>query len=162
MTTDANSDFWSRIGDVQAGMLGLANDGGKLVPMSPALRDEPDGKIWFISAAGEDLVTDTASMNALPARFVIADAKSGIYANIEGILAQVEDDAVLDELWNIMASAIFDGEKEDEDIRLLAFTPQMAGAWFSTTSGVKFLYEIAKAKVTGAKPNMGYQADLTF
>lgn len=162
MTTDANSDFWTRVADVQAGMLGLTNEGGKLVPMSPALRKELDGKIWFISAAGEDLVSETASIGAHPARFVIADAKSGLYANIEGSLAQVEDDTVLDELWNIMASAIFDGEKDDEDIRLLAFTPRMAGAWFSTTSGVKFLYQIAKAKMTGAKPDMGYQADLTF
>lgn len=162
MTTEAKSDFWSRMGKVQAGMLGLTAEGGKLVPMSPALRNELDGKIWFISVAGEDLVRETASNGEHPARFVIADAKSGLYANIEGTLAQVEDDAVLDELWNIMASAIFDGEKEDEDIRLLAFTPRMAGAWFSTTSGMKFLYEIAKAKMTDAEPDMGYQADLTF
>lgn len=162
MTTDAKSDFWDRVGDVQAGMLGLTADAGKLVPMSPALRKERDGKIWFISAAGEDLVSDTAAGGTYPARFVIADIKSGLYANIEGKLSQVEDDVVLDELWNIMASAIFDGEKGGEDIRLLAFNPEMAGAWFSTTSGVKFLYEIAKAKVTGAKPDMGYQADLTF
>ena len=161
MTTDAKADFWDRVDDVQAGMLGLTTD-GKLVPMSPALREERDGKIWFISAAGEGLVSDTSTGGAHPARFVIADAKSGLYANIEGTLSQVEDDLVLDELWNIMASAIFDGEKDDENIRLLEFTPQTAGAWFSTTSGVKFLYEIAKAKMTDAKPDMGYQADLTF
>lgn len=162
MNNEAISDFWSRVGDVQAGMLGLTADGGKLVPMSPALRKEIDGKIWFITVAGEDLVKDTAGHGAHPARFVIGDAKSGLYANIEGTLTQVEDDAVLDELWNIMASAFFGGEKDDADIRLLAFTPKMAGAWFSTTSGVKFLYEIAKAKMTGAEPDMGYQAELTF
>lgn len=161
MTTDAEADFWDRVDDVQAGMLGLTSD-GKLVPMSPALRKESDGKIWFISAAGEGLVSDTADGGAHAARFVIADAKSGLYANVEGTLVQVEDEVVLDELWNIMASAIFDGEKSDEDIRLLAFTPQQAGAWFSTTSGVKFLYEMAKAKMTDAQPDMGYQADLTF
>lgn len=159
--TDAKKDFWDRVDDVQAGMLGLIDD-GKLVPMSPALRKERDGNVWFISAAGEGLVSDTADGAAHPARFVIADAKSGLYANVEGTLSQIEDDVVLDELWNIMASAIFDGEKDDEDIRVLKFTPQKAGAWFSTTSGVKFLYEIAKAKMTDAKPDMGYQADLTF
>ena len=37
MTKDAKADFWDRVDDVQAGMLGLTSD-GKLVPMSPNLR----------------------------------------------------------------------------------------------------------------------------
>ena len=161
MTSDAKEDFWNRLKDVQAGMLGLTSD-GKFVPMSPGLRDEPDGKIWFISAAGEGLVDDTADSGAHPSRLIIADAKTGLWANIEGTLSQVDDPVVLDELWNIMASAIFNGEKDDDKIRLLAFTPERAGAWFSTTNGLKFLFEIAKAKLTEADPDMGYQVDLRF
>lgn len=161
MTNEAIADFWDRVDDVQAGMLGLTAD-AKLVPMSPALRQTRDGKIWFIAAAGETLVSDTADGSAHAARFVIADAKSGLYANIEGTLTQVEDDKVLDELWNVMVAAYFDGEKDDADVRLLAFCPQIAGAWFNTTSSMKFLYEIAKANMTDTKPDMGYQADLTF
>lgn len=158
--SDAKTDFWDRVDDVQAGMLGLEKN-GKLVPMSPTLRKDRDGKIWFIAAAGEDLVNDTAA-GPQDGRFVIADAKSGLYANVAGSLAQNNDKAVLDEIWNVVASAWFEDDKQDSDLRLLCFTPSKAGAWFSTTSGVKFLYEIAKANITGAKPDTGYQADLTF
>ncbi len=158
--TDAKKDFWDRVEDVQAGMLGLTDD-GKLVPMSPTLRKERDGKIWFIAAAGEELVKSTATAPK-EGRFVIADAKSGLYANVEGLLEQVNNKDILDELWNVVASAWFEDDKQDQDVRLLAFTPRKAGAWFSTTSGVKFLYEIAKANLTDTQPDTGYQADLTF
>ena len=158
--TDAKKDFWDRVGDVQAGMLGLTGD-GKLVPMSPTLRKDRDGKIWFIAAKGEELVKNTATA-AKEARFVIADAKSGLYANVEGHLEQVNDKAILDELWNVVAAAWFEDGKEDPDVQLLCLTPRMAGCWFSTTSGIKFIYEIAKANLTGSEPDQGYQAELTF
>lgn len=158
--TDAKKDFWDRIEDVQAGMLGLAEN-PKLVPMSPNLRKERDGKIWFIAAAGEDLVDHTQS-TPKDARFVVADAKSGLYANIEGQLSQVHDKAILDEIWNVVAAAWFEDDKQDPDVRLLCFTPQRSATWFSTTSGVKFMYEIAKANLTDTQPDTGYKADLTF
>ena len=157
---DAKEEFWDRIEDVQAGMLGMEED-GKLVPMSPNLRKSRDGKIWFIAAHGEDLV---AQASAVPqkARFVVADAKNGLYANVEGHLTQVEDKAILDELWNMVAAAWFEDGKEDEDVRLLAFEPSFAACWFSTTNPVKFLYEIGKANLTGSEPDQGFQAELTF
>lgn len=158
--TDAKKDFWDRVDDVQAGMLGLSEN-SKLVPMSPTLREERDGKIWFIAAAGEEIVSNTAAA-AKPARFVIADAKTGLYANIDGELAQINDKEVLDEIWNAVASAWFEDDKEDADVRLLCLTPRTSATWFSTTSGVKFMFEIAKANMTGAEPDTGYQADLTF
>ncbi|MFZ3581417.1 pyridoxamine 5'-phosphate oxidase family protein [Loktanella sp. DJP18] len=158
--TDAKKDFWDRVEDVQAGMLGLTSD-GKLVPMSPNVRKAPDGNIWFIAAAGEDIVNDTADA-AKDARFVVADAKSGLYANIEGKLAHVNDKEVLDEIWNAVASAWFEDDKQDPDIRLLCFTPDRSATWFTTTSGAKFFYEVAKANMTDTQPDTGYRADLTF
>lgn len=158
--SDAKNDFWDRVDDVQAGMLGLEKD-GKLVPMSPNLRKTRDGKIWFIAADGEEIVSDT-SANPQKGRFVVADAKSGLYANVEGELSQSSDKAVLDEIWNVVASAWFEDDKQDSDLRLLCFTPSTAAAWFSTTSSAKFLYEIAKANITGAEPDAGYQTHLTF
>lgn len=160
MTKDAKADFWDRVDDVQAGMLGVA-DSGKLVPMSPALRKDRDGKIWFIAAKGEDIV-NAVSTGAQDAKFVIADAKSGLYANIDGSLAHVDDKVILDELWNVVASAWFDDDQDDADVRLLCLTPRTSATWFSTTSGVKFLFEIAKANLTDKEPDMGYKADLTF
>lgn len=157
---DAKQDFWDRVDDVQAGMLGLTSN-GKLVPMSPNLREKRDGNIWFIAAAGEELVKNTTGAPQ-EARFVIADAKSGLYSNVEGTLSLVDDKAILDEVWSTVAAAWFEEGKQDPDVRLMCFAPKMAGTWFSTTNPVKFIYEIAKANITGEEPDQGYQADLTF
>ncbi|MBS1301093.1 pyridoxamine 5'-phosphate oxidase family protein [Loktanella sp. SALINAS62] len=158
--SDAKQDFWDRVDDVQAGMLGLGKN-DKLVPMSPTLRKERDGKIWFIAAAGETLVENTTGAPQ-DARFVIADGKSGLYANIDGTLKLHDDKKVLDEIWNFVASAWFEDDKQDPDVRLLCFEPTTAACWFSTTSAVRFFYEIAKANATDSEPDQGYQADLTF
>ena len=158
--TDAHKEFWDRLDDVQAGMLGLTSD-GEIVPMSPSLREADDGKIWFITAEGTDLVT---KLTAGPAegRFVVADSSSGLYSNITGTLALENDRDVLDEIWSPVASAWFEDDKADADLRLVSMTPARAATWFSTTSGIKFLYEIAKANISGSKPDTGWQADITF
>lgn len=157
---DAHDEFWDRLDDIQAGMLGLTQD-GKTVPMSPNLRDDgEDGNIWFITAKGTDLV-EGVSAGAQPARFVVADARGGLYANVEGMLALSDDRAVLKDIWSPIASAWFEDDLADDDLRLLCFTPSRAAAWFGP-SGVKFIYEIAKANITGRKPDAGDQAELTF
>ena len=158
--TDANKEFWDRIGDTQAGMLGFEGD-ATLVPMSPNLREERDGKIWFITAEGTDLVAK-AGAGAGPARFVVADPKSGLYSDVAGTLKLEGSQEVLDEIWSPIASAWFEEDKADPDLRLLSFTPTRARASFSTTNPVKFLYEIAKANLTDTKPDTGWQADITF
>ena len=160
--SDAKEEFWDRLDDVQAGMLGLIKN-GETVPMSPNLRDDDgkDGNVWFITAKGTDLVKNTES-GAQEARFVVADAKSGLYANIEGELSQSHDKAILNELWSLIAAAWFEGGKEDPDLVLLCFKPKKAAAWFSTTNPAKFLYEIAKANLTDEMPDTGWQADIGF
>ena len=158
--TNAKDDFWDRMDDVQAGMLGLDTD-GELVPMSPNLRKERDGKIWFITAKGTDLVKKSSGVPQ-PARFVVADPKAHLYTNVEGTLELSDDKEVLDEVWSVMASAWFEDGKQDEDIMLMCFTPKKAGAWFGTENPAKFAYEIAKANITGSKPDTGYQDTLVF
>ncbi len=159
--SDHKQEFWDRLGDVQAGMLGTVGN-GRLVAMSPNLRDGgKDGRIWFITAQGTDLVVDVTG-GQKDARFVVADAKSGLYADIRGSIALSNDRATLDEIWGPVAAAWFEDGKEDPDLRLLCLTPRHAEVSASTTSAVKFFYDIAKANLTGAKPDEGWHASLTF
>lgn len=159
--SDHKQEFWDRLDDVQAGMLGTDQD-DMLVPMSPNLRDGgKDGQIWFITAKGTDIVNHLEA-GARPSRLIVADAKSGLYAHIKGDMAISNDRAVLDEIWSPVAAAWFEDGKDDPDIRLVRFTPRVAEASGSTTSAVKFFYETAKANLTGAKPNEGWNATLTF
>lgn len=159
--TKAKEEFWDRLEDVQAGMLGVASD-GRLVPMSPNLyEDGEDGVIWFITAQGTDLV-DALASGGQAGRFVVADPKEGLYANIDGQMSLSDDKKVLDEIWSAMAAVWFDEGKQDPDLRLIRFVPSHASAWFSTTSAAKFIYEIAKASMTDEMPDTGWKAEISF
>ena len=95
--TDLRQEFWKRLDDVQAGMLGLDGQ-DRLVPMSPQVDDDVPGHVWFITAKGTDLAEGVAS-GPKDARFVVADAKSGLYADVAGQLRQSNDREALDEVW---------------------------------------------------------------
>ena len=156
----SKEEFYSRLEDVQAAMLGVVSD-TKLVPMSPYFEEDAPEAIWFITAQGTDLV-NAVSSGPQKARFVVGDGGVGLYADINGMLSLSDDKDKLDDIWNIVASAWFEDGKQDADLRLLKFTLSDAEAWITPTSGVKFFYEIAKANFTDTKPNTGEQVSLTF
>ena len=69
--------------------------------------------------------------------------------------------AHLHEVWNAVASSWFGNDERDPDVRLLKFTMSEAEVW--TTAGrIGFFYEIAKSKITGAKPDTGDHFTVSF
>ena len=157
---DMREEFWDRLEDVRACMLGLANE-GPLVAMSPQVDDDAPGKVWFITAKGTDLAKAVAT-GAVDARMVVADGSQGLYADVLGSLVHSTDREELDEVWSFVADAWFEGGQNDSDVCLLCFTPMTAEASITSTSGAKFLYEIAKANLTTAKPDIGQQGKIIF
>lgn len=157
---DLKHEFWDRIEDVRACMLGLA-DKGPLVAMSPQVDDDLPGHIWFITAKGTDLAKAVES-SVQPARMVVSADSQGLYADVLGTLERSTDREALDEVWSFVADAWFEGGQHDPDVCLLRFTPKSADLSVTSGSGVKFLYEIAKAHITDDKPDMGEQGHITF
>lgn len=156
--SDDQDTFWKRLEGINAGMLGSAEQ-LNFVPMSH-YADPDAGALWFISAQGTDLVS-AAEAGPFDALHLIADGSAKLWARIEGRLELSDDRAKLDELWNSVASAWFDEGEQDPDVRLLKFTISQAEVW-ATTGGLGFLYEIAKANLTNAKPDMGDHFTLSF
>lgn len=158
--TDLKAEFWQRMSHVRSGMLGIMGE-GRLVAMSPRIDADLPGDIWFITANGTELGKAVAS-GAQSAQLVVIDDSAGLYADIEGILTHSTDPKALDEVWNFAAEAWFDDGKTDPDVCLMRFAPAMAEVSITPTSGVKFLYEMAKANITGVKPDVGAQGAIVF
>ena len=150
-------DFWKRLDDVQSGMLSV--DGARPVPMSQ-YADRDLNVLWFITAKGTDLVESLAS-GAKEARFVIAEGAAKLYATVDGTASLSNDKAKLDELWNMVADAWFEGGERDPDVQLVRVDLSEAEVW-TTTGRLGFLYEIAKAQATDEKPDMGAHGTLRF
>lgn len=144
-------DFWKRLQGINAGMLGVTND-LRLMPMSHTA--DPDAMaLWFITAEGTHLA-EALGAGGEDALYIVADGSGRLFARIAGRLERSDDRAKLDEIWNAVASTWFDGGRHDPDIRLLKLSIDEAEVW-TTTGGLGFLYEVAKARVTGAEPDMG-------
>lgn len=150
--------FWKRLDGINAGMLGADPD-WRLVPMSH-YADPDAGALWFITADGTDLYESVKS-TAKKAVHVVSSSGDKLYARIEGMLEAVDDQSKLDELWNAVASSWFEEGKQDDDVRLLKLTLSFAEVW-ATDGGLGFLYEIAKSKISGAKPDMGDHFEVSF
>lgn len=95
------------------------------------------------------------------ATFHIADSKAHLYANVFGTLEAVNDSEKLDELWNAFAAAWFENGRDDAAVQLVKFTPREAEIW-SGDGSVSFLYEIAKANLTGDTPDAGAHGRVVF
>ncbi len=148
----SHDDFWDRLTAVNAGMLD-ATGGKRFVPMSH-YPDRDENTLWFITAKGTDVVKSVET-DEKPAVYILSDGGKGIYADIKGTLALSSDKAKLDDLWNVVADAWFDGGKDDPDVQLLSFAIKTGDVWVTPTSGIVFMFDVLKAKLTGDQPDMG-------
>jgi general stress protein 26 len=146
------NEFWDRAAAVNAGMLD-AQGGARLVPMSHHA-DRDNNTLWFITANGTDAV-DAVTTGPVPCAYVLAENSKGLYAHLRGTLSLSDDTAKLDELWSPIAAAWFDGGRDDPDIRLLSFKITTGEVWATSTSGIAFMFNIARATLTGVQPDMG-------
>lgn len=145
----AQDEFWRRLEDVEAGMLGLATRSARF-PVAPLRRDVDDGNIWFITHKAPAMVTPL-TRGAQLAQFVVADGKSGLYGSLVGELALVDDPTVLAELWNPAIMAWLATTRDDAQLRLLCFKPQIGTVWYSSFQGITHLCAF-QAAPSGEKP----------
>ena len=145
-------DFWDRLEKVNAGMLGTVDD-VRRVPMSHTA-DRVANALWFLTAAGTE-VADAVASGPMEADYLVADNAKGLFAQIKGTLALSNDRAKLEELWNPIAASWYDGGIDDPDLRMLSFVISEGEVWVTPTSGLRFMFNIAKAQLTGAEPDMG-------
>ncbi len=115
--------------------------------------------MWFITAS--DSAADSTAKGGGETWFHVAHSKAHLYATVFGKLAVVNDSDKLDELWNAFAAAWFENGRDDSAVQLVKFTPHEAEIW-SGDGGASFLYEIAKANITGDTPDAGEHGRVVF
>ena len=156
MSDKQRKEFWDRLEDVRAGMLEV---GDAFLPMSHSVEPE-DGNLWFITAKGTQMAE--AGARAAMSRYIVSDSSHGLHADIQGRLEVSHDRKKLDEVWTAVASSWFEEGKDDPDLVLLRFRPDAAEVWLGPESGLHFLYEVLKSKISRAKPDYGEKFSLQF
>ena len=156
---DPEALLWRELEKLHAGMLGVEGSGQHLQPMAHHV-DRGERCLWFLTKRDTDLVQ--ALHPGARAHFAVISKAQDFHACLAGPLTVEGDRAKLDQIWNPVSGAWFQGGKDDPDLVMLALRPSSAAIWASTASTLAFAWEIAKANATDAMPDVGVRNEVEF
>ncbi|MGQ2967732.1 MAG: pyridoxamine 5'-phosphate oxidase family protein [Allorhizobium sp.] len=152
--------LWEEIDDVHAGMLGLVGSDLLMRPMAPQA-DRSTHIIWFYTKSDTDLVK--ALRQGSRGQFCVVGKNHDYHASLTGSLTVVKDQAKIDEYWNSVVAAWYEGGKSDPLLTMLALSLDEGEIWASTGSTIKFGWEIAKANLNPeTMPDVGVHRHVRF
>jgi len=111
---------------------------------------EDDCTLWFITSKTSSKVSE--AQNAGQQGHVVGQSKME-FVSLQGTFTIVKDQAKLAQLWTKAYEVWFPKGPTDPDVCLMHFSPAEAEVWDSSgVQGLKFMFEAAKALITGDTP----------
>lgn len=120
-------------------------------PMSVAAwRD--DGMLYFATSIDSAKVEEIARQ---PRVGVVAQGRNQ-YVSISGTARLIRERTLIENLWQEDWRVWFPQGKDDPALTIIAVDPSEAEYWDNSgASGIKYLFEAAKAYATGTTPDLG-------
>lgn len=125
-------------------------------PMALAHKDD-NGDLWFVtgidSAKAKEIHGDP--------RVLVTFQSTMRFVALTGTASIVRDKAKVDEVWSAGMKVWFPDGKDDPNIALLKVDAEEAEYWDNSgTKGLKYLFEAAKALITGSTPEVANDASV--
>lgn len=157
---DRRTRLWEMVRDIRFAMLTTHHSNGHLhsrpVTTQNSELDDTDNIWFFMSRSGEPVADLTADPVV---NVAYADPGADSYVSVSGTAMVVEDMAKKQQLWSKMAEAWFPGGVDDPDLALVRVKITHADYWDVRDNKLVQLYKMAKASVTGERPqNLGEHA----
>ncbi|MDP9001158.1 MAG: pyridoxamine 5'-phosphate oxidase family protein [Myxococcota bacterium] len=153
-TTLSSSAKRERLKECMAGfdaamLVTRTEDGGlRSRPLTIVQNDDDQERLYFSTAIDSPKVRE---LDADPRVNVCMQDKRR-FVSVTGVARLVDDRALIDKLWSEAWKIWFPKGKDDPSLRILIVEPSEAAYWdASGLEGVKYLFEMAKAYVTGTK-----------
>ncbi len=157
---EIEAKLWKTLDDERIGMLGLCGeDAGHFHPTT-AFCDREMGTIWFYTRRDGELVRKL--MQGGRAMFNLVSKDRELWACIGGTITEQHDSDRIDKYWNPVVAAWFPEGKDDPELTLLRLDAEDAEVWISQKGPIRFAFEIAKANLTDAEPDLGQHARLNL
>lgn len=149
---------WDIVEKVGVGMLTTRFAGGlRARPIEPRL-DREQGVIRIVTDARgfkDDEIESTPDVG-----LVVVCAADKAYLSITGRAAVTRDAAMAKRIWHKTDDMWWSGP-DDPNVRVIVLTPALAELWDGPSSSMVAAYEMAKAKITGEKPDLGENRKVT-
>lgn len=158
----ARETLWRLVKDIKFGMLTTYHRNGHLHsrPVTTQNRDiDALDSLWFFMSRGSEPVADLRTDAHVNVAY--ADPGKDAYVSVSGEARIVDDMARKAALWTPFAQAWFPGGVEDPDLALVQVKIVHAHYWDVKASKIVQLYTMAKAALTGQKPEgMGEEGEV--
>jgi general stress protein 26 len=149
---------WDIVERVGVGMLTTCCAGGlRARPIEPRL-DREQGVIRIVTdvrGLKDDEIESTPDVG-----LVVISPTDKAYLSITGRAVVTRDAAMAKRIWHKTDDMWWSGP-EDPNVRIIVLTPALAELWDGPSSSMVAAYEMAKAKVTGEKPDLGENRKVT-
>ena len=143
----------AKIKDLRFPMFTWQDEQGHLLsqPMTQQQMDG-DGGIWFYTSTLTSLWECIARRPEVNLGF--ADQEHSLYVSVSGTAERVVDRERIRAMWNAAVQAWFPAGPEDEHVVLIRVDPHSAEYWDSNDSKMVRIFAMAKAAITGDKPDL--------
>jgi general stress protein 26 len=160
VTDRTNIDrVWDIIEGVGVCMLTTQFEGGlRARPVEPR-PDRASGLIWVVTDLHSAKEHEIEAEHEIGLVFI--DAKAKAYLSITARAQVRKDTAKAKEVWRGTDTIWWPGGPDDPNVCVLRIAPVTAELWDGPSSKAVAIYEIAKAKLIGAKPNLGENRKVT-
>lgn len=129
-------------------------------PMSSNGDIDPNGDIWFFTAASSHKVSEISKAPRVNLSF--ADPDNQHYVSITGTAQLVRDRQKIDELWRPEFKMWFPEGKDDPEVALLKVNLEKAEYWDSPSSTIGFALDFVSSLITGKESDSGENKKLNF
>lgn len=153
MTEPADIErVWDIVEHASVGMLTTRFAGGlRSRPVEP----RPERKSGVIRIVTDVRGLKDNEIERLPdVGFVVIDASGKAYLSITAQARVTRDPAMAEAIWRKSDDMWWSGPN-DPNVRIIVLTPSRAELWDGPSSLVVTAFEMAKAHITGEKPNLG-------
>jgi general stress protein 26 len=161
MTEAENSGrVWEILERHSVGMLTTRFAGGLRARPLEARPDRDAGAIFFVTDVrglkDDEIETDSA------VNFVVVDEAENAYLSITGTAQVTRDDVTAAKIWKKTDDVWWPAGPQDRNVRVIRIDPARAELWDGPKWKAVAMFEFAKARLTGEKPNLGENRKVTI
>jgi len=149
---------WEIIETVGIAMLTTSFPGGLRARPVEARPERDAGLIWFVTDLRSGKEHEIEAEHDVGLVFI--DTKAKAYLSITARAEVRQDHAKAAEIWKRTDNMWWSGP-DDPNVRVLRVQPLTAELWDGPASAAVAAFEFAKARITGAKPNLGENRKVT-
>jgi len=155
---EAQAKLWSMIKKIKVAM--MTSWDGEAMHSRPmhGYQEEFEGKLYFFTRHDSGKTDEIGHYDKLNLAYV--DIDDNMFVSLAGRGRLSYDRERMRKYWSPMVGAWFPKGLDDPQLALIEVDVDSAQYWDSTSSSMRYLWEVAAANLTGREPSLGESAKL--